>query len=679
MRKIMKEGIQLINICPGDDYLRKRGQLFMHHIDFKVFEPAHTVSPDLYGIFIEDINFACDGGLNANMVNNYSFDGVYYDNQTQHPIFDYLRYWSVQGGMMISGQQFPIHPNSRYAQVNVDGKCLLSNLGYNGGKLNKGKCAMAIRKTEHNQFECFIRSKDFAGKITVYVCDENGKTITEQKAIRCSQTWTLQQADLIGKANEYGKLVIELNGTGTVDLDCVSLMNANYWNCSDTKWQHGKLRKDLVDALAELKPRFIRFPGGCIVEGKKAGNEYNWKNTIGSLYERKSDYSLWSEKMEDGGYNQSFQIGFYEYFCLCEDLGAKPLPTLYAGMNCQLRTKDKLDIDSTEFDSYVVQNYLDLIEFAGGDPDQSKWAALRKDMGHPKPFELSMIGIGNENYGKDYLHKFEYIKKAIHEHYPQITCVLSSGFLPFKMFMRPAWNLARKKYPTVIVDEHSYHSPKWFQKQVKRFDRYKRGTAKVYFGEYAANGLMAGIKQTSQNANTFESALAEAAFLTGVERNSDVVVMTSYAPLFNLVGSEQWNHNLIDFNPAGYCRTANYLVQQLFADNVGKEVISHGGKLPPKLFVSATADSEKLYIKIVNCSKTAQAFHLGVNGIDDQVIPVRYIACDDMKGKNTLAFTGEVKEPLEIIEESITVNSEYLDINVRAYSVTVVAINVQSD
>lgn len=651
---------------------------FMYRIDLNMLKPSHAVSPDLYGIFIEDINFACDGGLNANMVNNYSFDGVYYDNQSKQPVFEYLRYWSVQGGAINSEHKHSLHPNSRYARITVAGTCLLSNLGYNGGKSNKDSCAMAIQKAQMYSFECFIRNQDFAGTITVSVRNQNGTAITDQKTIECSQSWTRQQTRLTGTASAYGKLVIELNGSGTIDLDCVSLMNAGYWNSGDTKWQHGKLRKDLVEALAALQPRFIRFPGGCIVEGKQAGNEYNWKNTVGPLYARKSDYSLWSEKMEDGGYNQSFQIGFYEYFCLCEDIGAKPLPTLYAGMNCQLRTKDKVAIDSPAFDSYVIQNYLDLIEFACGDPEKNKWAALRKSMGHPEPFALSIIGIGNENYGKNYLKKFERIKQAIHAHYPDITCVLSSGYLPFKLFMRPAWRLARKTHPDVIVDEHSYHSPAWFRRQVKRFDRYKRGTAKVYFGEYAANGLMAGAKQTPQTANTFQSAVAEAAFLTGVERNSDVVTMTSYAPLLNLVGSEQWHHNLIDFNPAAYCRTANYLVQQLFAGSIGDKVIPYTGQLPKQTYISATANAEKLYIKLVNCGKMAYPLQLAVNGTDIQSVSIQYIACDDGERKNTLTFRGEAAESITIMTQNATVNGSCLSFDVKAHSVILLTAEIKT-
>ncbi|QYH55288.1 alpha-L-arabinofuranosidase C-terminal domain-containing protein [Liquorilactobacillus nagelii] len=638
---------------------------------------AHDVSQKLYGIFIEDINFACDGGLNANKINNYSFDGYYFDRQTKKGITDYLRYWNLSTGKITSESSSPLNKNSRYARINVSNSATLENLGYNGGKKWSAYGAYAIDVNKTYQFSGYFRSKNFQGDVFVEIVDQKGKALTtRQKLLPFKENWQFQKIELNGIGRQYGKLKIYFIGNGVLDLDCLSFFDLDYWNNQDPKWRYGRLRKDLVMALQALKPKFVRFPGGCIVEGNAQGNEYNWKNTVGPLYSRKADYSLWGEKIPDGGYNQSFQIGFYEYFCLCEDLKAQPLPTLYAGLNCQLRSKNSLAIDSNEFKENVIQNYLDLIEFANGNPELNKWAALRARMGHPAAFGLKMIGIGNENYGKDYLEKFERIKQAIQLHYPQMVCILSAGFLPFKHTMRPAWKLARNKYPDLIVDEHSYHSPGWFQRQAHRFDKYQRNSAKAYFGEYAANGLMAGRKQTPQRANTFWSALSEAAFLTGIERNSDVVEMASYAPLFNLVSSEQWNHNLIDFNPQCYCPTANYLVQKLFSNNLGTKTVITKGKVPLKIYYSVTRDDKKLFIKLVNCSCISKKIKLVIKNIGDTKIKQEFLGDTVRQAKNGLNFFGQANENLRIRRKEIPITDGNLVIILPASSLQVLTVKL---
>ena len=365
-------------------------------------------SRNLYGIFFEDINYSCDGGINANMVNNYSFDGIFFSNEELKAVDDPLRYWGIDNGDFESGTVNPLHPNSRYGRIRVNERTVLTNLGFNGLKAHKEKCAMSIKQGHTYLFDCWIRADEFTGTIEVQVTDESGQPLTSSSSSEASDNgWKKFSCELSGTASGYGKLELQLKGTGTLDIDCVSLMDADYWHKDDPKWRYGKLRKDLIEALAGLKPTFMRFPGGCIVEGQLPGNEYNWKDTVGELYERKSNYNLWSEKVPDGGYNQSYQIGFYEYFCLCEDLGMKPLPTLSVGLNCQIRSMQRgeaecpnIPIDNEDFQKIIVDNYLDLIAFANGDPEKNEWAALRAKMGHPEPFGLDRIGIGNENYGK---------------------------------------------------------------------------------------------------------------------------------------------------------------------------------------------------------------------------------------------------------------------------------------
>ena len=404
---------------------------------------------------------------------------------------------------------------------------------------------MSIQAGQEYKFSCFARSRDFQGSFTVSVTDGNGLALTEIIQLEPSSSWNQITLSLPGLRTGWGKLVLQFEGQGSIDLDGISLMTTDTWGRNDPSWSQGRLRRDLVEALRDLQPSFMRFPGGCIVEGNRPGNEYNWKDTVGPVINRKGKYSLWGEKTRHGGYHQSYQVGFYEFFLLCEDLGMQPLPTVFAGLNCQFRSKHVLDTHSAEFQQQVVQNTLDLIEYANGDPASNPWAALRAEAGHPRPFGLKYIGIGNENFGEDYLEKFELVKKAIDSHYPGITCVLSAGPSPKGRDLNATWARAKAQFPDVLVDEHSYQFPEWFLKNDHRYDGYSRDEAKVFVGEYAANFPAFGLKP-----NCYKTALAEAAFLTGLERNLEIVVMSSTSPLFCLVRPASGPHNLINFNPA---------------------------------------------------------------------------------------------------------------------------------
>lgn len=653
-------------------------------------EKGHPVSPELYGIFFEDINFSGDGGLNANMVKNYSFDGVFLNHEGRCAEHDPLRYWMMEGGSLVSGTEGALHENSRYGLIQAEGKAVLSNLGFNGEKTHREEGAMCIKEGHDYLFECYLRNDGYTGAVKVLITDDQGKALTEEAAVEsAAKEWTKVSAAVKGLANGYGKLEVIFEGEGAVALDCVSFMDQDYWNSGDPKWRHGKFRKDLIQALADLKPSFMRFPGGCIVEGLYAENEYDWKDTVGELYERKSNYNLWSEKLPDGGYNQSYQIGFYEYFCLCEDLGMKPLPTLTVGLNCQPRSQQRgeaecpnIPIDSEEFKTYIVDNYLDLLDFAMADPETNKWGALRAKMGHPAPFTIDRIGIGNENYGDVYFDRFEIIEKAIHEKYPDMLCILCAGLHPYPFAMNgcpgtPTYYEFANKFQNVLVDEHSYHSPDWFEKQATRFDNYDRNGSGVYYGEYAANLMLARVEAAGEGiedeaerikameeakmkadsddqvgmrpmnqSNQLDTALGEAAFITGLERNSDIVKMSSYAPLFNLIDSDQWNHNLINFNPETLCYTLNYYVQKLFSNYVGTHTLPIEDELPEHVHMTITEDEEHVYLKLVNTGNEAHQITLQLPYACDK-------ACGEVLGherldvRNDLQFTGKAVYELQ--------------------------------
>ncbi|MBW3077986.1 alpha-L-arabinofuranosidase C-terminal domain-containing protein [Bifidobacterium simiiventris] len=641
-------------------------------VTITVGAPTQPASERLYGVFFEDINHGADGGLNANMVNNYSFDGVYLRHESLRlkgadrwrTEADPLRNWRFDGLSATScgteirgdhGQRIvtdcpapPIHRNSRYVRLTVDAAhgdaagverdaASIENLGYNGDGDYADSCAMSIAYGHDYEFCACIRpvapSVDGTPvSLHVVVLGADDRPLTDDVRFDVDRFagellhdgWIQVRHRLPGLHAGYGKLHIDVTGGqgASFDLDLVSLMDADYWGAGDPKWRFGRMRRDLVESIAALRPAFVRFPGGCIVEGVTPGNEYRWKDTVGAPPARRQQANMWAFKTPDGStYSQSYQLGFYEYFCLCEDLGAKPLPTLFAGLTCQSPYRDPkhVDTDSDWFRSVVVQDYLDLIDFANGDPDTSAWAAVRRDMGHPEPFGLDMIGVGNENFGADYIEKFDAISRAIHAKDPHMLCVMSAGLFPFRLPMSRAWNHAHQVaagqvpgveaapagagnrdatarepgfgHPSILVDEHAYHSPEWFISQVRRFDDYRRDSTGVYFGEYSANGYFAAQPQDYDHASQWRSALAEAAFLTGCERNADIVKMTSYAPLLSHVTGHGWEQNLIEFNPAHVQPSVNYEAERLFSTNYGSFICDcHSDEETDDLYVCATGD-----------------------------------------------------------------------------------------
>lgn len=640
------------------------------------------VSDTLFGIFLEDINFACDGGLNANMVNNHSFDAIYMDKKRVStvsmvmgitkkvmPKVDRLRYWKCSGGSIVSMHEDPVSDNSWYAKIRSDGKCQLENMGYNGGKKYANDCAMYIEEGNEYDFTCWIRNNDFKGTVNVVLLDNRGINITDTKTISLTETWTQVKVLLKGLKTDYGKLVIALDGEGSIDLDCIILMNCDTWGKNDPKWSQGRFRKDMVEILRDLKPKFMRFPGGCIVEGVELGNEYQWKKSVGPIIEREPNYNLWAADTADGGYSQSLQIGFYEYFLLCEDLKMEPLPVVWAGLNCQLRKRGELAFDAPDFYDRVIQNALDLIDYATGDPMTSKWARLRAEAGHPEPFQLKYIGLGNENSGKEYIERFEMMKKEIDANYPGITCIMSSGAFLYGESFELSWRKAKEKFPDIYVDEHFYKKPKWLENRHKRYDKYERGTAKVFLGEYAANDLFKYyILPKLFIPNNYKTALAEAAFMTGLERNSDVVAMSSFAPLFCLVEGNQWRHNLIDFNPAHTLKTTNYFVQQMYASTVGNKVIGIDSELPKGIYCSATKKENRVIIKLVNTNKNPVKAKIDLLNVKATRAKITYLHSDDLNATNQLSFKGSPVYTVEPRFKDVDIKQNMIEVNMDKWA-----------
>ncbi len=507
-----------------------------HVLTIDPSNPGPEISPLLYGVFFEDINHAVDGGLYAELVRNRSFEH-------KDPLEGWVTVFETGCQATFSiDSDIPLNENNpHYLSFDIASEnrsVSLSNNGYDGIPLKEGK---------RYEFSAFIRgNSEYSGEITVLLTDEKSNKIVEASlGSAFGGEWEKYSVEfVIPEDCGNGRLLLTLKGAGEVCLDMISLFPEENWN---------GMRVDLLKMLEELKPGFVRFPGGCLVEGDSLENAYRWKDTIGPVEERKANYNLW-------GYHQSYGIGFFEYLLLSEHLEAEPIPIFNSGMSCQVRGAEYCPID--EMDEWI-ENVLDFIEFANG-PKNSLWGSKRVELGHPEPFNVKYIGIGNENWGTEYHDRFPMFRDAVKAKYPEIIIVFSGP----PSYEGASFNRARRwarENEVEILDEHMYAVPEWMLRNTDRYDKYDRSGPKVMLGEYAAHA--AGTR------NTLQAAMAEAALMTGLERNSDVVIMAAYAPLFNRPGWSQWTPDLIWFDNSRVYGTPSYHVQKLFNENLGDVVI----------------------------------------------------------------------------------------------------------
>ncbi len=494
-------------------------------VDIDASDRSRDVSDIMWGLFFEDINSSADGGLYAEMVQNRSFEIAADDN---------LYSWETSGDAKIETENPMNENNPTYITLGKDAS--ITNDGYMG---------MSVKKDAVYNFSARVRGN---ADLTVSV----GGASAEVKAD--GSDWQEVTAALTAaESTSDAKLTVKNTGEA-VDMDMISLIP------EDTYKGHG-LRKDLMEALEAMHPKFLRFPGGCAVEGNTMDVAWNWKDTVGDVSERKETVNIWSPS--DGTYQMTYGLGFYEYFQMCEDLGMEPVPILNCGLSCQVRSGGNEDenhvVPMDELQPYI-DDALDLIAFANGTDESNEWVKLRKEMGHSEPFNLKYIGIGNEQYGDIYFERYAEFAKQIHEKYPDINLVTTSGTASSGTNNDLAWNWINANTELADrVDEHYYESADWFKQHAYRYDDYRRDTnSKVFLGEYASKG------------NTWYNALCEAAFMTGLERNADVVRMASYAPMFAKYGNTQWTAaNMIWFTNDDYVLTPNYYVQSLFSNNHG--------------------------------------------------------------------------------------------------------------
>ena len=514
------------------------------------------IQSTMYGIFFEDINFGADGGLYAEMVENRSFE---FPQQ--------LMGWNTFGKVQVNDANPAFDRNPHYVTLKESG-----HRDKFTGLENRGFFGMGLKKGMDYHFSVYARTAG-SSQIRVELVGSDDEVMTKQQIAIAGNNWKKYAVTLKSpKTDAKGLMRIYLEGKGSVDLDHVSLFPADAWK--------GLLRADLVKDLKDLNPGVFRFPGGCIVEGTDLNSRYQWKNSVGPAENRPLNENRWNYTFPHRlfpNYYQSYGLGFYEFFLLSEEIGAQALPVLSCGLACQFQNDDKDEavchVAVDDLQPYI-DDALDLIEFANGGTD-TKWGKLRADMGHPAPFNLQQIGVGNEQWGPLYPVRLEKFMKAIRAKYPKMKIVGTSGPSPDdndgKQFSY-GWE-QMKKLKADLVDEHYYRDQDWFMNNVTRYDNYDRKGPKVFAGEYACH-----VKEDPADfptaKNVFEAALAEAAIMTGFERNADIVHMATYAPLFAHVEGWQWRPDLIWMDNLTTVRTPNYYVQQLYGQNPGTHVLS---------------------------------------------------------------------------------------------------------
>lgn len=623
------------------------------------------IQPTMYGVFFEDINFAADGGLYAEMIKNRSFEFLFPMMGWNEPNSDRHKL-NQQSGIANVIQYSQQGTNHNYCRVTINDA--------NGYQLiNEGFRGMGIKKDL--KYNLTLKAAKISGnisKIKFQFIDKDHKVLGETSVVPTSKDWSNYSAQLTSTATEAkAKLKITFEGNGVIDLDNISLFPEDTW-----AGRKNGLRKDLVQLLYDLKPGFLRFPGGCIVEGRTLAERYQWKKSVGKVEDRETAVNRWNMEFSHRpapDYFQSFGLGFFEYFQLSEDIGASPLPILSCGMACQFNTGQLVPMD--QIDPYV-QDALDLIEFANGGTETA-WGKVRADMGHPKPFNLKFIGVGNEQWGPDYIERFKVFEKAIKNKYPNITIVSGTGPFPDGDFFDYGMK-ELKKLNAEIVDEHYYKDPAWFRKNATRYDSYDRKGPKIFAGEYAAQSVAIA---SPDNKNNWECAFSEAAFMTGMERNAEVVHLTSYAPLLAHEEGWQWTPDMIWFNNLQSFGTPNYYVQKLFSNHKGTDLLSitKDGKAitgENDLFASAVKDvnTKEVILKIVNTSASSQNASINFKGakLDSKGTAVT-LKGDGLNDENSFAAPTKISPK----ENQFKVNGSKVQYDFAPYSVTVLKIKMK--
>lgn len=606
-----------------------------HTFDVNTKKVGAAVQPTMYGIFFEDINYAADGGLYGELVKNRSFEFP-----------DALMGWKAFGKFEVKNDG-PFERCPHYVVLNYSGHNDAAT-----GLQNEGYFGIGIEKDEEYRFTVWAKTVSGDANVEVSLVDES--TMEEHQEFATAELkvsgneWKkyeliLKSPKTVQKAN----LRLLLKGKNGVALEHVSLFPKHTF-----KDRENGMRRDLAQALYDLHPGVFRFPGGCIVEGSSLDQRYQWKNTIGPVENRPLNGNRWLSTFNYRlfpDYYQSYGLGFYEYFLLSEDIGAEPLPVLNVGMACQFQNPNdpSAHVAVKDLQPYI-QDCLDLIEFANGDVNTT-WGKKRAEMGHPAPFNLKFLAVGNEQWDNLYYERLRPFVKAIKAKYPNIKLIGTSGPDSEGEMFEKGWK-AMKELKADLVDEHFYRDEHWFLSHGLRYEGYDRKGPKVFAGEYACHGK-------GKKWNHFETSLYEAAFMTDLERNADVVDMATYAPLFAHVDGWQWRPDMIWYDNTRMFKSVSYYVQQMYACNKGTNVLPltmngksvAGQEGQDGLFASAVVDKKKgeIIVKVANTSDKAQDVTLNLNGLKgSRSATATTLQSDNMDAENTLDNPNQIR-PVE--------------------------------
>ncbi len=606
-----------------------------HTFDVNTKKVGAAVQPTMYGIFFEDINYAADGGLYGELVKNRSFEFP-----------DALMGWKAFGKFEVKNDG-PFERCPHYVVLNYSGHNDAAT-----GLQNEGYFGIGIEKDEEYRFTVWAKTVSGDANVEVSLVDES--TMEEHQEFATAELkvsgneWKkyeliLKSPKTVQKAN----LRLLLKGKNGVALEHVSLFPKHTF-----KDRENGMRRDLAQALYDLHPGVFRFPGGCIVEGSSLDQRYQWKNSIGPVENRPLNGNRWLSTFNYRlfpDYYQSYGLGFYEYFLLSEDIGAEPLPVLNVGMACQFQNQNdpSAHVAVKDLQPYI-QDCLDLIEFANGDVNTT-WGKKRAEMGHPAPFNLKFLAVGNEQWDDLYYKRLRPFVKAIKAKYPNIKLVGTSGPDSEGEMFEKGWK-AMKELKADLVDEHFYRDEHWFLSHGLRYEGYDRKGPKVFAGEYACHGK-------GKKWNHFETSLYEAAFMTDLERNADVVDMATYAPLFAHVDGWQWRPDMIWYDNTRMFKSVSYYVQQMYACNKGTNVLPltmngksvAGQEGQDGLFASAVVDKKKgeIIVKVANTSDKAQDVTLNLNGLKgSRSATATTLQSDNMDAENTLDNPNQIR-PVE--------------------------------
>ena len=624
---------QIDKLIKHDDYLVNRQRKFDEHmgqdpIRFADLKPinAHftingkerkAISDKLIGIFFEDISYGADGGLYGELIQNRDFEYSATDRGGWHN----LTAWELKGdGSILSvGTDRPIHANNcHYATLATTAVgATLENGGYDGIALKAGELydlSMMLRKATEKSY-----------KLIVSLISEKDEILATKDVTISNTDWKTKKITFKAtKDAERAHLAITPQTTGAIDMDMISLFPRKTF-----KNRKNGLRADLAQVIADMNPKFVRFPGGCAAHGNGLDNMYLWKRSIGKLEERQHMPNIWN-------YHQTLGLGYYEYFLFCEDIGAEPLPVIPAAVPCQNSWRgghgQQGGVPMEEMDEFI-QDILDLIEWANGDAKTTKWGRVRAETGHPKPFNLKYIGIGNEDLiSETFTERFNMIHNAIREHHPEVTVCGTVGPFYEGSDYEWGWKFAKEEEVS-MVDEHYYVSPGWYIHNQDYYDHYDRKASAVYLGEYACH--------IHNRHNNIETALCEALHLINVERNADIVRMTSYAPLLARHGHTNWNPDLIYFNSSRIDLTPGYYTQKIFGNNSGDQYVaghlnveSSRDDVRKRVAASTVYDSETgdLIIKFVNLLPVTVTIEVETSDCD---IPAATATCTILTGSPT--------------------------------------------